>query len=141
MALESSVTHKIVTDWYNAMGKFDIDGIFAALDDDVVFIISDEKYRKTIPYLGTWKGKNSFAEASKIRNDASQITGFALRGVVAEGNTAAAWIYSKSTALNTGKECELEIVQWLELNDQGKITKCTAIFDPVPELDAFTPDK
>jgi ketosteroid isomerase-like protein len=79
-------------------------------------------------------------EATRIRNETSQITGFALHDVVAQGNKAVALIYSKATCVATGKEFELDVVQWLELNDDGKIAKCTAYFDPVPEMNAFTPD-
>lgn len=139
--LDSNQTNKIITDWYTAMGHFDMGGIFGPLDEKVEFVIGSDKYRPVIPYLGTWHGRDAFGEGSKARNETSQITGFELRDVVAQGNRAAAWIYSKSTCIATGKECELEIVQWIDLNDEGKITKVTAIFDPIPELEAFTPDK
>jgi ketosteroid isomerase-like protein len=138
--MDSDQTSQIVNAWYTAMGNRDNAKVLNTLAEDVVFILAPKPYTTMIPYLGTWVGRDGFAEASRIRNDTSTITGFALRGLVAEGNKAVALIYSKATCVATGKEFELDVVQWLELNEQGQITKCTAYFDPVPEMNAFTPD-
>lgn len=137
--MESAKTHQIVADWYGAMGKFDWASVMGALSDDVVFILSPKPYTKMIPYLGKWVGKAAFMEASKIRNDTSQISGLDVKGIVAEGNTAVARIVSKSTCIATGVYFELDIIQWVQLNDQGKIIQVDAIFDPVPEMNAFKP--
>jgi ketosteroid isomerase-like protein len=138
--MDSDTTFNIVNGWYSALGRWDVDTVMNGLADDVVFVLAPKPYTKMIPYLGTWVGRDAFAEATRIRNETSQITGFALRDVVAQGNKAVALIYSKATCVATGKEFELDVVQWLELNDDGKIAKCTAYFDPVPEMNAFTPD-
>ena len=138
--MDSDTTYNIVNGWYSALGRWDVDMVMNGLADDVVFVLAPKPYTKMIPYLGTWVGRDAFAEATRIRNETSQITGFALRDVVAQGNKAVALIYSKATCVATGKEFELDVVQWLELNDDGKIAKCTAYFDPVPEMNAFTPD-
>ena len=137
--MDSDTTFNIVNGWYSALGRWDVDTVMNGLADDVVFVLAPKPYTKMIPYLGTWVGRDAFAEATRIRNETSQITGFALRDVVAQGNKAVALIYSKATCVATGKEFELDVVQWLELNDDGKIAKCTAYFDPVPEMNAFTP--
>jgi ketosteroid isomerase-like protein len=139
MALDSSKSREIVTNWYMAMGRGDGAGIMGALDKDVVFILAPKPWTKPIPYLGTWKGPEGFGKASEIRNSTSQITGFELREVIADGNKVVALINSKSTCIPTGVPFELDVVQFLELNDEGKITKCTAYFDPVPEINAFAP--
>ncbi len=138
--MDTETTARIVNRWYQAMGSWDTETVMNTLAEDVVFILAPKPYTKMIPYLGTWVGRDAFAEASKIRNDTSHITGFALRDVVAQGNKAVALIYSKATCVATGKEFELDVVQWLELNEDGKIQKCTAYFDPVPEMNAFTPE-
>ncbi|MGH7966895.1 MAG: nuclear transport factor 2 family protein [Candidatus Binatia bacterium] len=138
--MNSEQTAKIVNEWYSAMGQFDWDTVMSTLAEDVVFILAPKPYTKMIPYLGVWTGRDAFAEASRIRNETSTITGFALRDVVAQDNKAVALIYSKATCVATGKEFELDVIQWLELDDEGKITKCTAYFDPVPEMKAFTPE-
>ena len=39
----------------------------------------------------------------------------------------------------TGVYFELEIIQWIKVSDAGKITHVDAIFDPVPEMNAFKP--
>ena len=137
--MESAKTHELVANWYAAMGKMDWDGVMNALSDDVVFTLAPKPYTKMIPYLGKWVGKAAFGEASRIRNETSNISGLDLRGVVAEGNSAVALITSKATCIATGKYFELDIVQWIQVNDQGKIIKVDAYFDPVPEMDAFQP--
>lgn len=137
--MESAKTHELVANWYGAMGKMDWDAVMGALADDVVFTLAPKPYTKMIPYLGKWVGKAAFAEASRIRNETSQISGLDLKGVVAEGNTAVALITSKSTCIATNKYFELDIVQWIEVRDDGKIAKVDAYFDPVPEMDAFQP--
>jgi ketosteroid isomerase-like protein len=138
--MDTDATYSVMTNWYTAMGSGDMDGVMNALAEDVLFILAPKPYTRVIPYLGTWVGKDGFAEAVKIRTDTTQITGYALRDLLAQGNRAVALIYSKATCVATGKEFELDVVHWLELNDDGKIAKCTAYFDPVPEMDAFTPD-
>jgi ketosteroid isomerase-like protein len=137
--MESAKTHELIANWYGSMGKMDWDAVMDALSDDVVFTLAPKPYTKMIPYLGVWAGKAAFAEASRIRNETSNISGLDLHGVVAEGNTAVALITSKATCIATGKYFELDIVQWVEVNDQGKIVKVDAYFDPVPEMDAFQP--
>jgi ketosteroid isomerase-like protein len=138
--MDSEKTHDIVAGWYNAMGQFDWDTVIGDLDDNVVFTLAPKPYTKMIPYLGVWEGKEKFLEASKIRNDTSQISGLELHEVIAQGNKAVALITSKATCIATGIYFELDIVQFIELNDEGKIVKVTAYFDPVPEMNAFRPD-
>ena len=137
--MDSAKTHQIVSGWYAAMGKFQWDAVMDALSDDVLFILSPKPYTQMIPYLGRWVGKSAFMEASKIRNDTSQISGLEVKSIVAQGNTAAARIISKSTCIATKVYFELDITQWIDLNDQGKIVRVDAIFDPVPEMNAFKP--
>lgn len=139
--MDTDTTYRALTDWYTAMGSGNTDGVMNGLDENVVFVLEPKPYTTMIPYLGTWIGRDGFAEASKIRNETSHITGFALRDLVAQGNKGVALIYSKATCVATGKEFELDVVQWLELTDDAKIVKCTAYFDPVPEMNAFTPDE
>ena len=138
--MDTDTTYTIINNWYKAMGSGDNEGVLNGLAEDAVFILAPKPYTKMIPYLGTWIGRDGFAQASKIRNDTSHITGFALRDLVAQGSKAVALIYSKATCVATNKEFELDVVQWLEVDDNGKIAKCTAYFDPVPEMNAFTPD-
>ena len=137
--MDSAKTHELVANWYTAMGKLDWNTVMNTLSDDVVFNLFPKSYTKMIPYLGKWVGKAAFAEASRIRNETSKISGLDLHGVVAEGNSAVALITSKATCIATGKYFELEIVQWIAVNDGGKIVKVDAYFDPVPEMDAFQP--
>jgi ketosteroid isomerase-like protein len=140
MATDTDTTYNIINSWFAAVGSGDTEKILNGLAEDAVVILEPKPYTKMIPYLGTWTGRDGFGQAMKIRNDTSRVTGFALRDLVAQGSKAVALIYIKSTCVATGKEFELDVVQWLELNDNGKITKCTAYFDPVPEMNAFTPD-
>jgi ketosteroid isomerase-like protein len=137
--MDSAKTHQIVADWFSAMGRFDWGPVMDTMSDDVVFTIDPQPYTKVIPYTGRWVGKGAFMEASQIRNETSQLSGLDVRGIVAEGNTAVARITSKATVIKTGVYFELDIVQWIELNDEGKIVKVDAIFDPVPEMNAFVP--
>ena len=137
--MDTEQTFKILKDWYTAMGEFDLDTIMNTLAEDVVFTLAPT-YQDKIPYLGTWVGKDAFAEAIRIRTETTQITGYAMNDLLAQGNKAAAILYSKAICVATGKEFQLYVVHWLEVNDEGKITKCTAYFDPIPEINAFTPD-
>lgn len=137
--MDTEQTFEILKNWYKAMGESDSATILSTLAEDVVFILAP-KYKEKIPYLGTWVGRDAFAEATRIRNEATKITGFALSDLVAQSNKGVALIYTKSTCVATGKEFALDVVHWVEVNDEGKITKCTAYFDPIPEIDAFTPD-
>lgn len=137
--MDTEKTFEILKNWYTAMGEFDSATIMNTLAEDVVFILAPT-YKEKIPYLGTWMGKVAFAEAIRIRTETTKITGYAMRDLLAQGNKAAAILYSKAVCVATGKEFELYVVHWLEVNNEGKITKCTAYFDPIPEINAFTPD-
>jgi ketosteroid isomerase-like protein len=59
---------EIANDWYTAMGKFDAATIMNTLAEDVAFVI-EPTYKEKVPYLGTWVGKDAFAEALRIRNE------------------------------------------------------------------------
>src|SRR6201999_4014133 len=116
-------TYNIIKNWLDAMGSGDADGLMGRLDDDVVWIAAPKPYLKMIPYTGVWHGPAGFAEASKLRFEATQIKGFDVRNLVAQGNQAVAWVNTLSTNNETGKDFELDVSMWLELNDDGKITK------------------
>lgn len=135
--MTSEETHKAVVAWYEALGRWDMDAVLNGLAEDLVFEMPLTPSTKIMPYMGTWKGRQGFIDASTIRNTQTQITGFKLRDVVAEGNNAVAWIYSKATCLATKVEFELEVIQWLGLNDKGQIQTVKVVFDPVPEINAF----
>jgi ketosteroid isomerase-like protein len=137
--MESAKTHEIVANWFAAMGKFDWGTVMDTMSDDVVFSIDPAPWTKVIPYTGVWKGKQAFMQASQIRNETSNLSGLDVKGIIAEGNLAVARIISKATVIKTNVYFELDIVQWIELNDEGKIIKVDAIFDPVPEMAAFQP--
>ncbi len=137
--MDTEQTFEILKGWYTAMGEFDSTTIMDTLADDVVFILAPT-YKEKVPYLGTWTGKDAFTEAIRIRTETTKVTGYAMRDLLAQGNKAAAILYSKAVCIATGKEFELYVIHWLEVNDDGKITKCTAYFDPIPAINAFTPN-
>lgn len=137
--MDSKTTEKIVRDWYTNMAAFNFGPVIETLADDLVFNLQPQPYSKMIPYLGLWKGKAAFGEASQIRNETSRITKLVLNDVVAQENKAVALITSSATCLATDISFDLKIVQWIELGDDGKIHKVDAIFDPVPEMNAFQP--
>lgn len=138
--MDSDKTHKIVADWYAAIGAGDFPAIMDPLADDVVLVLGPKPHTEIVPYLRTWVGKSGFADAVTTRDSYARVTGFDLRDLVAEGNRAVALSHTKTICLATGKEFELDVVQWMQLNDDAKIVNITAYFDPVPEIDAFTPD-
>src|SRR5690242_8969875 len=115
--MDSAKTHEIVANWFGAMGKFDWDTVMNTMSDDVVFTLAPKAWTKMIPYLGKWVGKQAFMQASQIRNETSDLSGLDVIGLVAEGNTAVARIISKATAKETKIYFELDIVQWITLND------------------------
>jgi ketosteroid isomerase-like protein len=139
--LDTETTYRIIKDWLDAMGAGDGEGLMKGLADDVVWIAAPKPYLKMIPYTGVWNGPAGFAEASRLRFSTTTISHFELRDLVAQGSKAVAWVNTVSTNIETGKDFELDVSIWLELNNDGKITKVTAIFDPVPEMNAFTPDE
>ena len=138
--MDSEQTFKILTDWYGAIAASDFPNIMDPVADDIVFVLGPKPHTEMIPYLRTWLGKEAFAEASRIRNEYSRITGFAMLDLVAQDNKGVALMHTKATCLATGKDFELDVIQWVELNDEGRIARCEAFFDPVPEINAFTPD-
>src|SRR6476469_4678655 len=112
--MDSEKTAQIVSGWYSAMGAWDVDTVMGTLDENVVFNLAPDKpYTHLVPYLGRWEGKKAFADATQIRNETSQISGFEVLSVIAQGNQAAARVISKSTCVATGKYFELDITQWL----------------------------
>jgi ketosteroid isomerase-like protein len=139
MAIDTERTRQIATNWYAAMGSGDGDTIMGTLAEDVLVKLGDKPWTKPIPYLGTWHGRAEFGKAVGIRMGTAEITAYEPRAIVCDGNKVAALLYSKAIANESKKEFELEVVHFLELNDDGKIAKLTAYFDPVPEIDAFAP--
>ena len=139
MAIDSAKSKEVVLNWYQAMGRGDWDNMMGVLDENFTLSLIDKPYAKSVPYLGTWKGREGVAKFNQFRMDNAEVHGFEIKDIISEGNTVTSKLWTKLLSKPTGKEFELNLVHWIKVGDNGKIQSCETIFDPIPEIAAFDP--
>ncbi|MFC6092810.1 ankyrin repeat domain-containing protein [Saccharothrix lopnurensis] len=134
-------TRRIVDDWYGAIGRGDMEAITAGLSPSIVLELPQDRWNAVIPYLGTHVGLNEVAEAFRVRAETTEVLDYGLRGLVVDGDTACAVVYTKGRHTRTKVLFEIEDMHKVVLNEQGKITHWKVYFDPNTEVNAFNADR
>lgn len=137
---KSSRTEKVVQEFYESIGRSDLEAILGCLSQDIEFELPLNEYNKIIPYLGTKIGHKQVVEAFGIRAETTEVLDYETRGFVVQGNKACAVVYTKAVHPRTRKCFEIEDIHYLEVNEAGKIVKWKVYFDPGPEVAAFKAD-
>jgi len=138
--MNTETTLQIVRQWYESIGRGDMEAVINGFLEDIVFDLPQNEYNKIIPYLGTHVGRQQVAEAFRLRAEENEILGYEVREIVAQGNTADAVVYTKARHTRTNVVYEIEDVHRLVLNEDGRIARWKVYFDPNVEVAAYKAD-
>jgi ankyrin repeat protein len=138
--MDSEQTLQIIRQWYDSIGRGDMEAVMNGLAADIVFELPQNQYNKIIPYLGTHVGREQVAEAFRIRAESNEIQGYEVREIVAQGNIAYTVVYTKARHTGTNIVYEIEDAHRLVLNQEGRISHWKVYFDPNVEVAAYKAD-
>lgn len=135
--MKTEETTKILQEWFASWAKDDVEAVMAGLSETVVFDAPQNEYNRAIPYLGKKVGRKAVAEAFEIRSQTVELLSYDLRDFIVEGNKACILSHTKEICKQTKQVFEVEDVQFIVLDEDGKITLWRFYFDPNSEVAAF----
>lgn len=93
--MDSTRTHEVISQWFDALGRGDLDTVIATLAEDIEFELPMDTWNRVIPYLGKHIGPAAVAVAFGIRAETTEVLEYEVRDLRAEGDTAFAVVYTK----------------------------------------------
>lgn len=130
-------TLQIIQQWYDDIGRGDLDAVLNRLSEDIVFELPQDDRSRIVSYLGTHRGRAAVAEAFRLRGEENEVLGYELREIVAQDRRAFAVVYTRARYRPSGVEYEIEDTHRLELDDREQIISWKVFFDPNPEVEAY----
>lgn len=130
-------TYERITAWLDAMKRGDGAAVMAGLADDVEFITPEEQDDLIIPYVGTKVGKDEVGAAFALRATLIETVSAEIADVSAQGSMAWAFVTTRERHMPTGREFTIETAHQFKLDDDGRIKRWRAFFDPNPEVDVL----
>ncbi|WP_405018328.1 ankyrin repeat domain-containing protein [Kitasatospora sp. NBC_00070] len=139
--MDSTRTHEVISQWFDALGRGDLDTVIATLAEDIEFELPMDTWNRVIPYLGKHIGPAAVAVAFGIRAETTEVLEYEVRDLRAEGDTAFAVVYTKGRHTRTLQEFEIEDAHRFVVGEDGTIVRWKVYFDPNGEVAAFTADR
>jgi ketosteroid isomerase-like protein len=133
-------TREVAQQWFDALTSGNGEAAMACLADDIEWI----NYRiapglnDIMPWIGTYRGKDKVAETFQIFLGLVEVKVEELVKMVVDGEEAAGVIHEISLVKETGREFEIEFIQWLTIRN-GKIVRWKSYTDPSPIIEAMAP--
>ncbi|WP_053720082.1 ankyrin repeat domain-containing protein [Saccharothrix sp. NRRL B-16348] len=138
--VETARTREIVTRLFADVQSGNLDGVLAALGEDIVFDLPGNEFNTVIPNLRTWRGKDDVVEAFRLRTLDTEILEFEQRDLVVEGDRAFVLNYQKIGHKHTGMAVEFEFTMLLKVGEDELVHEWRAFFDSAPEIALFRSD-
>ena len=138
--MDTEKASQILKQWCEHWVKDDVDAVIDGLSETVVFYAPQNDHNKVIPYLGKKIGRSAVVEAFEIRAQTTELLNYDLREFIVQNNKACIISQTREICKQTQKVFELEDVQFIVLDEDGKIASWSFYFDPNPEIAAFKAD-
>lgn len=135
--MDTETTAQIIKQWCESFANDDLAAVINGLSETVVFDAPVNQFNKVIPYLGRKVGRQAVVEAFEIRAQTVATLEYELVDLMVQGNKACLVSQTKEICKPTQQVFELEDVQWIVLDENGKIAEWRFFFDPNPEVAAF----
>jgi uncharacterized protein len=135
--VQTPKTYEHISAWLDAMKRGDGAAVMAGLADDVEFVTPEEQDDQIIPYVGTKAGKDDVAAAFAQRAEIVETVSAEIADVSAQGDRAWAFVTTRERHLPTGQEFTIEAAHQFVLDEDGRIRRWRAFFDPNPEVDVL----
>jgi ketosteroid isomerase-like protein len=136
--LPASETRQVVTEWFEALGRGDVETALQCMADDVRWenIEKVDGVSDIIPWLGGFRGRGGVAEAFRLRDGVVEVEEFAMTDLVVQDNKAVAVVHERTRVNATGNRFDIDFVSWYEVRD-GKIVRFRAFTDSAPIVAAM----
>ncbi|MCC9312454.1 nuclear transport factor 2 family protein, partial [Kitasatospora sp. RB6PN24] len=139
--MDSKRTHEAVAQWFDALGRGDMESVINGLAPDVDFELPVDRYNRVVNYLGRHRGRDAVQAAFAGRAETTEVLEYEVRDLRAEGDTAFAVVYTRAAHTRTRQEFEIEDAHRFVVDESGRITHWKVYFDPDTEVAAFTADR
>lgn len=126
-----SDTRAVAEKWFAAIEAEDGATAATCLDEDVEWInyVRVDGYNDIMPWIGTYHGRDAVMESFDLFLSIAEVKYEKLVRLLVSGEEAAGVVHEISTVKNTGKDFEIEFVQWLTIRN-GKIVRWISYTDP-----------
>jgi ketosteroid isomerase-like protein len=131
-------TQQVVSQWFEALGRGDVDAALQCMADDVRWenIEKVDGVSDIIPWLGGFQGRDGVAEAFRLRDGVVEVQEFEMSDLVVQDDKAVAMVHERTRVNATGKLFEIDFVSWYEVRN-GKIVRFRAFTDSAPIVAAM----
>ncbi|MEV8565896.1 nuclear transport factor 2 family protein [Streptomyces sp. NPDC051322] len=135
-------TRIVAQRWFDALGSGDFETALATLDDNVEWInyAPVPGYNDDMKWIGTVRGPAAVLGTLQVFTGAVDVKSEKLVNLVVEGEQAAGIIHEVSVVKETGREFDIEFIQWLTVRN-GKIVRWKSYTDPSEIIRAIRDDK
>jgi len=130
---DSEANIQVIKQSYAEFKKGNIEGVLANCADDVQW---DTYNNPSVPFNGTYKGKDEVRRYFKLLNENITITRFDQKEFIGQGETVVVLSHQTSTVKRTGKTIDQEVAQVFRLRG-GKVTSMFIFNDTRQVAKAF----
>ena len=123
---------QLIKEFYDTLGKGDLETALALLTDDVTFIVPGPP---GVGAAGTWHGRSGVRDCFVHLREAQETQSIDVREFVAQGNAVVVLLHVSAKTRSTGKRFESDLVHFFTVRD-ARIAKLIDFFDTAALVDA-----
>lgn len=142
MSENTEETRIVALRWFDALSSGDFETALSTLDDNVEWInyAPVPGYNDDMKWIGTVHGPEAVLGSLQVFTGAVDVTSEKVVDLVVDGDRAAGVIHEVSVVKETGREFEIEFIQWLTVRN-GKIVRWKSYTDPSQIIRAIRDDR
>ena len=131
MAEKEDETRVVAEKWFAAVAAGDGATAATCLDENVEWINYElvEGHNDIMPWIGTYHGRDAVMDSFGVFLSIVEVKYEKLVRLLVSGEEAVGVVHEISTVKNTGKDFEIEFIQWLTIR-KGKIVRWKSYTDP-----------
>ena len=128
---DATSTRAVAEKWFDAVARGDGETAATCLADDVEWVNYTKVpgYNDIMPWIGTYHGRDAVMQSFGVFLSLVDVKYERLVRLIVEGDEAAGVVHEISTVKKTGKDFEIEFVQWLTVHN-GQIVRWKSYTDP-----------
>ena len=138
MSSTTEQTEGVVRAWFAAVGAGDLPGAFDLMADDIEWVNHNDVpgEAQTLPWIGTFHGKEEIERSFEIFHGLAEIEFSDLTDLVVQDDQAFATLHERARFTASGRSFETQYAEWLKVSD-GLITNWRIYVDPTPMIHAI----
>jgi len=131
-------TYEVVTQWFGALAKGEIDTAMACLDDNVEWTSAVSVFgaASVVPWIGSYQSRQQVVATFQSFASMVEVVNEELLHLVVQGDMAVGIVTEQAMVKATGRSFEVEFAQQMTMRD-GKIVRWKSYCDPSAILAAL----